>query len=434
MSKSNTPTSPGKNPFFDEPKTDSDSTGAASSPESSQTPSRPGSAHGERLAHRGNHRVRFGSGEALDNLNNRYTFNLRSPDESPESNRTQQPHHSIAQTPPITLTSPNTSPSGRTYTQAEYFQLPIDVDNIDASIHDKAFVPKTPPRAYSFGQDDELEMNEKYDQFHMEKEQLSAKERAARLSKIGSFSAPNSAHTSPVLNPIKYSVGAAHIQGGVPVDDIPLLDLGEDVGAGEKKQDRPKVAVTKEASDLVRQHTQRGIRSFTARVGTGDTIEPRSGAVTPVAHQHEDYVRQPEQFRGGILSNLLKLYNPHERSHHHSHHGYSNSIASTTGSPPASGRTTPKWYNKSANTSTASLGLLVASGSALATPAAGTQGKGGRPKPKHRPHSGGISGAIKNFSTRGLDDEIKVRYSMLYLLFLQIIFVQPRVLTFLHCR
>lgn len=410
----------GEGPFFDQPKTTPDSTGAASPSESSQTLSRPSSAHGERSA-RGNHRVRFGSGEALDDLNNRYTFILRSPDETLNTNLPQAPLP-VAHTPPVTLTSPNNSSSGRIYSQTEYFTSPIEVDSIDIPTGEKSPPLKTLPRAYSFWGGDELEMDEKYDQFHMGKEQLSSKERAARLSKAGSFSAPNSAQASPVLNPLNtYSVGTGQVQGGVPVDDIPLLDLRDDIADtgdkdSSKKTERPKVTATKEAHDLVRQHTQRGIRPLQARASTGEPLEPRSGAVTPVAHQHEDYVKAPEQFRGGILSSLLKLYNPPAHANQTpSHHNYAPIIASPAGSPTTSGRTTPKWYNKSANTSTTSLGgLLAASGSALVTPAAGiSTGK----KAKHRPHSGGVVGALKNLSRPNLEEEIKVGSWFLFCFF-----------------
>lgn len=408
MLESNTPVPPGSGtPLFDQPKATSDSTDiTGSSSESSWTPTQPGSvyAYDERLAARGNHRVRFGSGEALDDLNNRYIFNLRSPNESPGID--QPPPLEIAQTPSVTYDI------SHIYPRTEYFRSPIDVDSLGAYIQEREFVPKIQLGVSSFGSGDEREMSEKYDQFH-KSEQLPTKKMAARL---GSFSAPSSAQTSPLLNPISplnsCIIGACRVQGVGPVNVIPPLDLGRDVEVTDiykKPEARSRTIATKEASYLVRQHTQRQ-----ARAAAGDTIGPSSGAVTPVACRHEDYVQPPDHFRGGILGSLLKLYNPphHEGSLNHSHHGYSNSIASTVvGSPTASGRTTPKWYNKSANASTTSLGgLLVASGSALATPAVGIYGKNARPKSKHWPHCGGVVEAIKTFSGKSLEEEIKVRY------------------------
>lgn len=386
MSESNTPISPdGEIPFFDQPKATPDSIGSSS--ESILTPSRPGSTYAfdERPTARGNHRVRFGSGEALDALNNRSTFNLRSPNQSPGLSRT--PKH-----PPLAA-----SRFGRIHSQAGYSQSPIDVDRLNLSIQKGEFAQETPLGAYGLGDGDELGMGGNYDQLHESKENLSVKQRAARLSKTGSFSAPSSVQTSPVLSPFNLpSIGASQVQEVVPVDIIPLLDLGEDfeiTDTSKKPTARSKTAVTKEASDLVRQHTQRGNKPLRAQADAGD-----AGAAQPL-----------DQFRGGILGSLLKLYNPphHEGSRNHPHHGYSNSMASTVvRSPTASGRTTPKWYSKSANTSTTSLGgLLTASGSVLATPAVG---KNGRPKGKHWPHYSGVVGAIKTFSGKSSEEEIKV--------------------------
>lgn len=414
MSEGNTPVPPGsKIPFFNQPKETSDST--SSSLESDWALARPGSD--------GNHRVHFGSGEALDDLNNRHTFNLRSPNESPGLDQ-QPPPPTVTRVPSIAFTPHSISQCGHMYPHTEYFQSQIDVDSLDAHIQEKAFVPKTPLGVSSLESGNEQGISNKYNQFH-KSEQLSAKEKATRLSKIGSFSAPSSTQTSPALNPINPCIfGAGQIQEGVPVDVIPLLDLGGDVEATDTYKNtgaQPKTIVNKEAFDLVRQHTQRGIRPPQARASAEDTVDPSFGAVTPTARRHEDYVQSPDHFRGGILGSLLKLYNPphHEGSRNHSHHGYSNSIASTVaGSPTASGWTTPKWHNKSANTSTTSLGgLLAASGSILATPAVGVYGKSSRPKAKHWPNCGGVVGAIKTFSGKSLEEEIKVRDIYIYILF-----------------
>ncbi|KAL7270905.1 hypothetical protein RUND412_006368 [Rhizina undulata] len=383
-----------------------------SSTASSRAGSRPGSSNGERV--RPNYRVRFGSGEALDNLNNRQTFNLRDPAPAPESpNPTRfslQPP--TVRTPPITLTPSSNSPSESEGVSEPRIKYPQPVRQTNQT------------RAFSFSPYDEI--SEKYDQFS-EKEALSSQERAARLSKIGNFSAPNSAQNSPTLN--AYSVGAGQAQGGVPVDDIPLLDLESgaiDAGAAdEAKAERPRVIATKEAHELVRQHTQRGLNRFRSfNSSAQSTTYPRSGAATPIAEQrHDDYVRRPETYRGGVLGSLLKLYSPPpvsgEQTPQQAYHGHSRSVSSTgaqsisastlAGSPPASGRTTPKWYSKSANTSTTSLGgLLSASGSSL-VPNAATSGRKERPKLKHRPHSGGVVGALKHsFQRPNLEEEIKI--------------------------
>lgn len=388
MSESNTLLPPGSEiPSFDQLEATSDSTGAAGSPlESSHTPSRPNS---------GNREVHFGSGEALDR-NNRYTFDLHSHIESLGLDRIpQQPPLATVRVPPVTFT-PNAPRPGKIYRQTGYFPSPIDVNSLDVPIQEKVFVPKIPPGVYN--------------QPHGN-EQPPAEKTAARLSQIGRVSIPSSAQTSPVLNSINpldvCTVGSGHAQGGEVVD---VLDTREDIEITytfKKPEARFGIIVTKEASDLVRQHTQRGIRPPQFLAGAGDTTEPRSGVATPIAFRNEDYTQSPDHFRSGVLGNLLKLYNPphYEGSRNHSNHGYSNSIASTVvGSPTASGRTTPKWYNKSANTSTTSLGgLLAASGAAPAT-----HGKNARSKIKHRPHCSGVVEAIKTFSGKSLEEEIKV--------------------------
>ncbi|RPA89833.1 DUF1212-domain-containing protein [Choiromyces venosus 120613-1] len=380
-----------------------------SSANSSRGGSRPGSSNGERV--RGNHRVRFGSGEVLDVQNNRHTFNLRSLEDYQSSDNPVSATPAT-KTPPITLTSPNPSSSGRIYTRTDYFDSPIDITDTPTKL--PTLPLKTPPRAFSFNSnDDDLELNEKYDKF-IENDQLSSQERAARLGRIGSHSAPSSVHNSPTL--AVYSVGAGQAQGGVPVDDIPLLDLvntpPQDSGHPTQTE-RPQISATREAHHLVRQHTTRGIAALNGRSKASGVETPdyglRSGTATPLAHQHEGYVQPPSQYRGGVLGSLLKLYNPpgHQGNHYgHERHGSMGS----TGSPTSSGRTTPKWYNKSANTSTTSLGgLLAASGTALVAPV-GLGIRKERPRMKHRPHSGssGVVGALKNFSRHNLEEEIKI--------------------------
>ncbi|PWW78311.1 DUF1212-domain-containing protein [Tuber magnatum] len=345
-----------------------------SSANSGRGGSRPGSSNGERV--RGNHRVRFGSGEVLDVQNNRHTFNLQSPEDHQDSDSDNTvPGSPVVKTLPITLTSSNISPSDRINACTEYFGPPIDIT--DTPTRNPTPPLEMPPRAFSFNSNNgDLELNERHDKF-AENDRLSSQERAARLRRIGSHSAPSSARNSPTLT--AYSVGAGRAHGGVPVDDIPLLDLGNAPPLDYNdptKTERNKISVIREAHELVIQHTTRGVTLLNgrSRVGGVETPDhaPESGTVTPVAHQHEGYVQPPSQYRGGVLGSLLKLYNP--PGNHENHYGHEcRSSMGSTGSPTSSGRTTPKWYNKSANTSTTSLrGLLAASGVAPAAPAGPT--------------------------------------------------------------
>jgi len=383
-----------------------------SSANSGRGGSRPGSSNGERV--RSNYRVRFGSGEASDFQNNRHTFNLRSPEDYQSSNSgSPAPDSPAIKTPPITLISSNTSPSGRIPALAEHFGPPIDTTETPAEI--PALSLKTPPRAFISNSNDEgLELDEKYDKF-IENDGLSSQGRAARLGRIGSCSAPSRAHNSPSLS--AYSVGAGQAQGGVPVYDIPLPDLENTPRQDYNDAADTKVTATREARELVRQHTTHGVAALNElfRAGGVETSDhtPRSGTATPVAHQHEGYVQPPSQYRRGVLGSLLKLYNPPGNYGNHYGYGRRNSIGSA-GSLTSSGRTTPKWYNRSANTSAASIGgLLAGSGAAAGCPAsAGSAVKKDRPKMKHRPHSGGsgVVGALKNLSRPNLEEEIKASY------------------------
>jgi len=375
---------------------------------SSRGSSRPRSSNSERI--RSNHRVRFGSGEALDVQNNRHTFDLRPPEDYQSSDSgSPVPDSSAIKTPPTTLISSNTSPSGHMRTRAEYFSPPIDTT--DTPVEVPALPLETPPKAIIFSRNDEdLELNEKYDKF-TENDGLSSQERAARLGRIGSYSAPssahNSAHNSPTLT--AYSVGAGQAQGGVPVDDIPLPDLGNTPPqdrSGPENIERNKVTVTREAHELVRQHIARRVAVSNGLFSAGgvETSDhsPRSGATTPVAHQHEGYVQPPSQYRGGVLGNLLKLYNPPGNYGNHYDNGRRNSMGSTG---------SLKWYNRSANTSTTSLGGVLAASAILPAPT-GPAVRKDRPKMRHRPHSvgSGVVGALKNFSRPNLEEEIKVSY------------------------
>jgi hypothetical protein len=159
----------------------------------------------------------------------------------------------------------------------------------------------------------------------------------------------------------------------------------------------------------------------------------QSGQVTPVEERDpETYVPPPEQYRGGVLSSLLKLYvageATHTDDHGHPRHGTKGNSDSgtgthTPGSPESSDygspkhRKSPKWYaDKVTSASTSSLGALIGASSAmLATPAAGAGVGTGvvnppRPKKKHPLHHsvGGLGEAFNRISHPRLEDEIKV--------------------------
>jgi len=186
---------------------------------------------------------------------------------------------------------------------------------------------------------------------------------------------------------------------------------------------------TSEAHNLVRQHTRkhaRGSRMLAPAL--------QSGFVTPTEEYGEDYIPAPKQYRGGVLSSLLKLYNAESGgggssrpgSRPQSRRGSFESEA-TVVSVGSSGTTTPnkskqKWYNQKNQSQDTLAGLVAASAklAATASPAGTTAGpQTGSPTPKSksaRPgmgkktQSGRIISTISSFGGRGprLEDEIKI--------------------------
>ena len=151
---------------------------------------------------------------------------------------------------------------------------------------------------------------------------------------------------------------------------------------------------TSEAHKLVRKHTLHH-----AGLGGEASSGFRSGAVTPTEESHfiEDYAPRPQEYRGGVLGALLKLYNqPQDHgdrrrssSHAPSHipkahiRSYSGDTAiysvdaTPNNSPPRSGASTPDrrgsssrhWYSpKHRSPSSSSLAHLVGSSASLGSP------------------------------------------------------------------
>ena len=159
----------------------------------------------------------------------------------------------------------------------------------------------------------------------------------------------------------------------------------------------------------------------------------RSGAVTPTEEQQftEDYRPRPEQYRGGVLSTLLKLYNqPHSRSHSRRssadltsnnespndtpHHSPSDSGTIT----PLSGWRRPVFRHREASSS--SLARLIGSSASLGTPIISELGEqvtqrmnDRRDQEKshtlsHRVRKAGQKTGLDRFSRPRLEDEIRI--------------------------
>ncbi len=190
---------------------------------------------------------------------------------------------------------------------------------------------------------------------------------------------------------------------------------------------------TSEAHDLVRRHTQ-----------SGATFEPRqpllrSGQVTPVREYGDDYVPRPSQYRNGILSSLLKLYeasgdrNPGKDDaipgiYQQGYGGASESETPTPRetpqrSPLHSGAATPerlpsnRWqYHNGPKSSTSSLSQLLGSSSMLASPVQTGLGEAvterlkqqRRQSRKQSKSSRAVHTALGRLSRPKLEDEIKI--------------------------
>ncbi|KAK8154425.1 hypothetical protein BKA80DRAFT_320260 [Phyllosticta citrichinensis] len=286
-----------------------------------------------------------------------------------------------------------------------------------------------------------------------------ARDRANRLAmSVGSASAPSSRRNSFELKNEKRASTA---------DDIPMHQLqplrrqthhggldGINSEDDEEEEKRKPVdnGTLEEAKKLVRSHTIRERRNGQMLAPSQDLI---SRPATPTMEKNmDDYVAEPDKYRGGIFGALLNLYSAQNQGHHqwggHSRNnsgGTSGTASPTLGgtpytmtpttSPPASGTTTPtlgsggqksrrSWYlgghgghhhphghHQQAKESQSSLAQLVGSSAMLAAPSA----QGGfddlksapRPGMGKRTRSGGaISTAMHKLGKPRLADEIRI--------------------------
>lgn len=143
--------------------------------------------------------------------------------------------------------------------------------------------------------------------------EVEARNRADKLAHaVGTSSAGASRRSSFTGNDTD-SGDEATLNGNVPPVGI---SISRDFEAQEQDDSHSLRARRKSqqvANDLVRNHTRR-ISAFNAlhRPQTAQSTNV-SGTTTPIPHDL-DYVPRPEKYRGGILANLLKLYNAEENT------------------------------------------------------------------------------------------------------------------------
>ena len=387
------------------------------SADSSANPSRPGSSGGNPPSRRS--KVRFNStSEANSSGNNRISFPLRDESLSPKT----------VTFPKQTKTSPSNSRNNSVNTSLRHTPETEKANPFADPVLNPLFKPRPSvlrnnSSGQSQGQEDVEDYNEKI--FSA----LAAQERAQRVaSMVGGNSAPTSRRNS-IEDEVEEGFLARSRTKGYPVrvDDIPLgpldskrtfdgtgIDIEDDDVIEEKG--KGKASSSSEAHKLVRTHTRKA-RSEAWRMSSGSTAGLISGQVTPEEERFaEEFVPRPQQYRGGVLSSLLKLYNaPHGSQSRRGSDSSTETVSQPgtgTGSRGSSGTTTPrtKWYHK--NQSHDTLAGLVEASAIL-----GAQGGVRTPQKKKssragigkKTHSGKlISSAISRINKPRLEDEIRI--------------------------
>lgn len=192
------------------------------------------------------------------------------------------------------------------------------------------------------------------------------------------------------FGPATGSSGADLIQNdrNIPLQDIGYFNHVRKDSDQTLSEEDPHQVAQEEAYHLVRSHTQR-FGGKTEHAPSNDASPPHEKA--PLTELNDGQfdgvygVPPPEQYRGSVLSQLLKLYKPPAEAGHQSR----NSVASFTGqSTPGtgSGSATPsrkKWYDQ--NRSQDTLANLIEASARLANPnETPEQQKSGKKRPKNK--------------------------------------------------
>ena len=221
---------------------------------------------------------------------------------------------------------------------------------------------------------------------HRQARAREAHERGKRLETDERIrSQPNSRYNSPervLLSHRRHSSGA-----DIPLEDMSKFDGENDTDSDDglelPKASKPnRKAFTAEANRLVRKHT--AYHGFFQDDAPSSEFQSRATTPTVEKEFFEAYARPPQQYRGGILGALLKLYDQQSRGGGHSRSssrtrlngrplsGDFSAGTSPATPPPESGASTPTrdWYGrKHKNHSNSSLAQLVGTSASLGSPA-----------------------------------------------------------------
>ncbi|KAI9892138.1 MAG: hypothetical protein M1814_001844 [Vezdaea aestivalis] len=449
------------------------------SPESSAPPSQLSSrSHSRnRDGRRERFRVRFNSGgESLDVENQRARFDIKDEKEGTGS---------LTRTP--TRLSPAHSRSnsviGRTVRHFSHVPHPADIhqrlseaveqDSRPEVLKQRNYPQSRPslPRHETFelvtndgntseisDDDDVLDIT-----FAKNKASLSAQRRAMQLSRsIGTHSAPSSLRTSPSLSAVDeplLSRRSTRVTSGDKTETIKQMppipplntetpdqnDLPTDSDEEGPSSSGPIGHHLAEANRLVQMHTHKLPGGLFLDPQSG----PQSGRASPengeTVDWTEDWKPVPGKYRGGVLSNLLKLYrhqNPLGKTRRQqsyssvnetplselpqAFHRLPTAASDRTAVPPSeppsptSGQTTPitKWYKNQQAASSSSIGALIGSSTApfgVVTGASGNNSPPTRPPITRSRGSGSIGTTFSTLKSKarstssGKDEEIRIR-------------------------
>lgn len=269
---------------------------------------------------------------------------------------------------------------------------------------------------------------------------LAAQGRAQRIaSLVGSNSAPATTRTS-LDSDVDFDESYSPTTGGnvsgfltnIPLGDLDSkrtydqpLDDSDDDHTNQPKREIKRTASSKEAHNIVRTHTTKHRAGLSTKSMNMPSILA-SGQVTPTEEQSlEEYQPRPQQFRGGVLSELLKLYKSEAGNESRagnrpaSRTSSLDSVGSTVVSAGSSGATTPKikhakWYKQRNQSQDTLAGLIEASAKLAGAPAspvaavASHKKKPTRPGMGNRSHSGKLVDAAKSRLRPRLEEEIRI--------------------------
>jgi uncharacterized membrane protein YjjP (DUF1212 family) len=410
------------------------------SAESSRTHSRPESPGGSTSKPRERGRVRFNSSsEVNDEKNHRFSFPLKDRSFSTPSLQTLEPIKS----------SPVHSRSNSISTVFRYTAETGEASTFTDPLKKRVPSPVRKQRPPVLRNNSGLSFVDNFDDVDedgvnnpAEKafSALAAQKRGERMANlVGSRSAPAPRRNSVELGEVlEDDVSPTHRTGTFPVriDDIPLVDMGkraydgldsesDDEQHSEKPMRRTKSKSSSEAHKLVRAYTMKGFSNI-LRTSNSQSTGLVSGQVTPTEEQDQDYVARPEQFRGGVLSSLLKLHNSHGSNGdtRRGSSGESHTSPTDTPTPGTSGTNTPskkhtKWYKQNHH-SRDTLANLVGASAMLSAPAGGKAGReahrpasiasahGKRSPGTRSPARGLIDSTMGRLARPRLEDEIRI--------------------------